>query len=100
MRSCFKLLFVLVLACGPKAVFAHDAPPYPNCETRLMLQERMTQKLGYTPLFDTSIMKPFTKMEGARRFMITAKHPRFGMVLAFLDYTSYDEGQTLDLDKV
>jgi hypothetical protein len=100
MRIHTKLILATALVCGPKTVLAHDAAALRACETRLMLEQAANSKLGYLPEFKTEQMKPFTKAEGTERFMISAISPRFGMVLAFFDYTLTDQGHTLEIEKV
>jgi len=51
------------------------------CSLRLEANE----KLGYEPLIEHELSKPFHA--GEERFIITARHPQFGMELAFLDIT-------------
>jgi hypothetical protein len=94
-----KLIFTAIMVLGPKAAFARDWDLARNCEARLLFQQIAEEKLGYMPTFKTEKLLPFTKEPGAVRYMISAVHPRFGMVIAFSDYTLSEDGLTLELEK-
>jgi hypothetical protein len=81
-------------------VFAHNAYPQSICETRLLLQSEATGKLGYLPWFETRPLKPFTNAQNVERFVIYAKHPRFGTELAFLDYSRFAGGRAVEIEKI
>jgi hypothetical protein len=100
MRLHSRVILGAAMICGPKTVFAHEGMLQRECELRLKFEQMTEEKLGFVPLFQSERLKAFTKAEGAERFVISAIHPRFGMVLAFLDYTLTDQGRTLEIDKV
>lgn len=97
MHARFSLLFLLLL--GPKAVFAHDTPTQ-WCETRLQLESASFKKLGYKPTFQLEQLEPFSKNHGLTRYRISARHPRFAMSLAFIDFSLSKDGRILEVEKI
>jgi hypothetical protein len=90
----------LVVALGPKTVFAHNSANAAICEARLNLELIAQNRLGFLPEFSSAKVKPFSGEAGVERFILTAKHPQFKMDLAFLDYEVFDGGKTLEIEKV
>ena len=94
-------LFVwLVMATGPGSAFANILTGDLGCEERLLLMQRAQEKLNYEPKIEVKELDPYDDIKSAHSYRITAKNPAWGTELALLDFTVYDQGTSIRVDKI
>lgn len=94
-------LFVwLVVATGPGSAVAHILTEGFGCEERLLLMQKTQEKLNYEPKIEIKALDPYDEEKSAHSYRITANNPVWGTEIALLDFTVYDKGLSIRVDKI
>jgi hypothetical protein len=71
-----------------------------SCEVILGLQQSIREKLGYEPDFKIEKQKSLDQEQDVKRYVIMASRPEYGTPLADVDFSVYDSGKTIYIEKI
>jgi hypothetical protein len=90
------LLFGMILGNQVSAAAKDEA----CAEALRTARQTVTANLGYDPRVEFEPAPPLDQIRGSARTQIKLYHPRFSTQIAFLDFTLYDHGTSLRVEKV
>jgi hypothetical protein len=96
--SVAAMRYILAFFVFSASAYAHNA--FESCNQGLRARDKVLASFNFEPNLRSKELKSYDKDPTARIYQINAIHPRYGIELSLIEFTVYDNGTKILIDKM